>query len=72
MVCKEPLERYLWLWSEWVTRARKSERIASGRYLEVRCEELCADYRGTGEQPLAFLWLEGSRRFWRARELDYA
>jgi hypothetical protein len=66
MVYKEPLERYLWLWSEWVTRAGESERIASGRYLEVRCEELCADYRGTGEQPLAFLWLEGSRRFWRA------
>ena len=63
----DPLrERYLWLWSEWVPRARGSERIASGRYLEVCCEELCADNRGTGEErcgePIADL----------LRELDYA
>jgi hypothetical protein len=59
-------ERYLWLWSECVTRARESESVAGGRYFEIRYEGLCADPRGTGERLLGFLGLEGSRRFWRA------
>jgi hypothetical protein len=57
-------ERYLWLWSECVRRAKESERVASGRYLEIRYEELCTNPRGMGEQLLGFLGLEGSRRFW--------
>lgn len=58
-------ERYLWLWRECVTRARASEDVANGRYLEIRYEELCANPGGVGKLLLGFLGLEGSRRFWK-------
>lgn len=58
-------ERYLWLWSECVTRARRCEEAAAGRYLEVRYEQLCLDPRREGERLLEFLGREGSRGYWK-------
>lgn len=57
-------ERYLWLWSECVTRARESQGAAGDRYLEIRYEELCAEPSRTGERLLRFLEVDGSRRLW--------
>lgn len=56
-------ERYLWLWKECVTRARRAVSIAGHRYLEIRYEELCAEPAATGRKLLEFLGIEDSRRF---------
>ncbi len=63
-------ERYLWLWRECVIRGRNAERIASGRYLEIRYEELCEDPHGVGGRLVNFLEAEESRGFRKA--LDQA
>lgn len=59
-------ERYLWMWTECVTRARRARAIAPDRYLEVRYEELCGDPAAAARSIEAFLGLPEAPRFRRA------
>jgi hypothetical protein len=61
-------ERYLWMWKECVTRARRSAPIAAERYLEVRYEDLCSDPVAVGGRLLEFVGVESSRRFRKAMD----
>lgn len=60
------VERYLWMWRESVERGRAARAVAGNRYMELRYEDLCGDPRSSGRAILAFLGVEGSRRFDRA------
>lgn len=59
-------ERYLWMWAECVTRARRANAVAPGRYLELRYEGLCREPEVAARSIEEFLGVERSRRFRRA------